>query len=142
MEIVRRMMDGALPGLPNMVFGAVDVRDVADLHLRAMTAPAARGERFLAVAGDFVSMAQIAAMLKSRLGARARRVPTRRLPDWLLRAVALFDPSVRQIVPELSRPKNASNEKARRALGWQPRSSEEAIVSAAESLERLRLLRT
>jgi nucleoside-diphosphate-sugar epimerase len=141
LEIIRRLLDGALPGLPNMVFGVVDVRDVAELHLRAMTDPAARGERFLAVAGDFLSMRQIAEVLKSRLGPHARRVPTRRLPDWLLRAVALVDPSVRQIVPELSRPKNATSEKARRVLGWSPRTSDEAIVSAAESLEGLGLLR-
>jgi nucleoside-diphosphate-sugar epimerase len=140
-EIVRRMMNGEIPGLPHMVFGVVDVRDVADLHLRAMTSPAAKGERFLAVAGDFVSMAQIAATLRSRLGAKARRVPTRQLPDWLLRIVALVDPSVRQIVPELSRPKNASHDKARRVLGWTPRSNEDAIVATAESLGRLGLLK-
>jgi dihydroflavonol-4-reductase len=141
MEIVRRMMNGQLPGLPNMVFGVVDVRDVADLHLRAMTHEAAAGERFIAVAGAFLSMQQIAAVLRSRLGARARRVATRRLPDWLLRAVAPFDPAVRQIVPELSRPKDATSEKARRLLGWVPRTSDEAIVAAAESLARLGLLR-
>jgi len=142
MEIVRRLMNGELPGLPNMVFGVVDVRDVADLHLRAMTDPAARGERFLAVAGDFMSMAEIAAALRERLGAKARRVPTRRLPDWLLRVAALFDAPVRQILPELSRPKNASAEKARRMLGWSPRPREEALVAAARSLESLGLLKT
>ena len=140
-EIVRRMMNGEVPGLPDMVFGVVDVRDVADLHLRAMVEPAARGERFLAVAGDFVSMAQIAAVLKSRLGLAAKRVPTRRLPDWLLRVVALFDPSVRQILPELGRAKNASNEKARRVLGWTPRSNEDALVATAQSLGPLGLLK-
>ena len=140
-EIVKRMMNGEVPGLPDMVFGVVDVRDVADLHLRAMRAPEARGERFLAVAGDFVSMAQIAATLKSRLGPAAKRVPTRRLPGWLLRVVALFDPSVRQILPELGRAKNASNEKARRVLGWTPRSTEDALVATAQSLGPLGLLR-
>jgi len=141
LEIVRRMMNGELPGLPNMVFGVVDVRDVADLHLRAMTAPAAKGERFLAVSGDFMSMREIAEALKSRLGERARRVPLRGLPDWLLRVVALFDPSVRQILPELSRPKNATSEKARRVLGWEPRPREEALAASAESLDRLGMLR-
>ena len=140
-EIVKRMMNGEVPGLPDMAFGVVDVRDVADMHLRAMVDPAAKGERFLAVAGDFMSMVQIAATLKSRLGPAARRVPTRRLPDWLLRLVALFDPSVRQILPELGRAKNATNEKARRVLGWQPRSNEDAIVATAQSLGPLGLLR-
>ena len=139
--IVQRLMDGAVPGCPRLNFGAVDVRDVADLHLRAMTHPAAKGERFLAVAGDFLSMRDIARILKRRLGAAARRVPTWQLPDFLVRLAALRDPAVRQILPELGKFKNASGEKAKRTLGWAPRSNEEAIVATAESLVRLGLLR-
>src|SRR5579863_8548377 len=139
--IVQRLMDGALPGCPRLYFGAVDVRDVADLHLRAMTHPAAKGERFLAVAGDFLSFVEIAKILKSRMGAAARRVPTWQLPNVVVRLAALRDPAVRQILPELGKPKNASGEKARRVLGWAPRSNEEAIVATAESLLRLGLLR-
>jgi nucleoside-diphosphate-sugar epimerase len=138
---VQRMMDGAVPGLPRLYFGAVDVRDVADLHLRAMTDPAAKGERFLAVAGDFISALDFAKILKTRMGSSAKRVPTRQLPDWLIRAVALFDPAVKQILPELGKKKNATNEKARRMLAWSPRSNEESIVATAESLLRLGLLK-
>ncbi len=139
--IVQRLMDGAAPGCPRFQFGIVDVRDVADLHIRAMTNPAARGERFLAVAGDFMSILDIAKVLRNRMGAAARRVPTRQLPDWLVRIAALFDPTVRQIVPELGKTKNATNAKARRMLSWAPRSNEQAIVATAESLARLGLLR-
>jgi nucleoside-diphosphate-sugar epimerase len=139
--IVQRLMDGAMPGTPQIQFGVVDVRDVADLHIRAMTHPAAKGERFLAVAGDFVSMHEIASMLKTRLGASARRVPTRQLPNWLVRLAALWDPAVKQVVPELGKQKNATNEKARRVLGWAPRSSEEAVAATGESLVRLGLLK-
>jgi nucleoside-diphosphate-sugar epimerase len=139
--IVQRLMDGAVPGCPRLNFGAVDVRDVADLHLRAMTHPAAKGERFLAVAGDFLSMQEIARILKRRLGAAARRVPTLQLPNFIVRLAALRDPAVRQILPELGKFKNASGEKAKRTLGWAPRSTEEAIVATAESLLRLGLLR-
>ncbi len=139
--LVQRLMDGALPGLPRMCFGVVDVRDVADMHLRAMTHPAAKGERFLAVAGDFLWIVEIAKILKARLGEAARRVPTRQLPDWLVRLAALRDPAVKQIVPELGKWKNATNEKARRVLGWSPRSSEEAVAATAESLVRLGLLK-
>jgi nucleoside-diphosphate-sugar epimerase len=139
--IVQRLMDGTLPGCPRIHFGAVDVRDVADLHIRAMTNPAAKGERFLAVAGDFISMRKIASILKKRLGIAARRVPTRQLPDWMVRLAALADPEVRQIVPELGKMKNATSEKAKRVLGWSPRSSEDAIVATAESLMRLGLLK-
>jgi nucleoside-diphosphate-sugar epimerase len=140
-QIVKRFMDGTVPGCPHLSFGVVDVRDVADLHLRAMTNPAAKGERFLAVAGDFMTMQAIAQVLKSRMGAAAARVPTRLLPDWLLRLVALFDPTVALIVPELGKSKNGANAKARRVLGWAPRSNEDSIVATAESLVRLGLLR-
>jgi nucleoside-diphosphate-sugar epimerase len=139
--VVQRLMDGAIPGCPRFYFGVVDVRDVADLHIRAMTDPAARGERFLAVTGDFLSIRDIAGVLKGRMGASARRVPTRQLPDWLVRIAAMFDPPVKQLLPELGKRKNATNEKARRVLGWAPRSNEEAIVATAESLVRLGLLK-
>jgi len=139
--IVQRLMDGALPGCPRLRFGVVDARDVADLHLRAMTDPAAKGERFLAVAGDFLSMRDIALVLKRRLGAAARRVPTWQLPNWLVHIAAMRDPAAKQILPELGKFKNATNEKARRVLGWAPRSAEEALVSTAESLQRLGLLK-
>jgi nucleoside-diphosphate-sugar epimerase len=140
--IVQRMMDGAIPGCPRLHFGVVDVRDVADLHLRAMTHPAAKGERFLAIAGDFMSMLEIARALRRRMGAAARRVPTFELPNWLLRIAALRDPMAEQILPELGKRKNATSAKATRVLGWTPRSNEEAIVATADSLIRLGLLKT
>jgi nucleoside-diphosphate-sugar epimerase len=138
--IVKRLLDGSLPGVPRIYFGAVDVRDVVDLHLRCMTNPAAKGERFLAVAGNFLSLLDIANILRTRLGAAAKKVPTRQLPDFLVRLVGVFDGEVGQVVPELGKQKNATSEKARRVLGWTPRSREEAIVATAESLQRLGLL--
>jgi len=139
--IVQRLMDGAIPGCPKLYFGVVDVRDVADLHIRAMTDPAAKGERFLAVAGDFMTMGEIARVLKDRMGAAASRVPTRELPNWMVRLAALRDPALRLITPELGKKKNATNEKARRMLGWTPRTNADAIVATAESLQRLGLLK-
>lgn len=138
---VQRMMDGAVPGIPRLYFGAVDVRDVADLHMRAMTHEKAKGERFLAVAGDFISALDFAKVLKSRMGASAKRVPTRQLPDLLIRAAALFDPAIKQILPELGKRKNATSEKAKRVLGWSTRSPEDSIVATAESLIGLGLLK-
>jgi nucleoside-diphosphate-sugar epimerase len=139
--LVQRLMDGAMPGCPQLYFGAVDVRDVADLHIRAMTNPAAQGERFLAVAGDFLSLVEIAGVLKSRMGAAAKRVPTRQLPNWLVRVAAMRDPAIKQILPELGKRKNATSEKAKRVLGWSPRSREDAIIATAESLVKLGLLK-
>jgi nucleoside-diphosphate-sugar epimerase len=139
--LVKRLMDGSIPACPQLYFGVVDVRDVADLHLRAMTHPAAKGERFLATAGDFMPIVEIAAVLKRRLGASASRVPTRQLPDWLVRVVAMFSRDVRGILPELGKVKNGTSAKARRMLDWRPRSSEEAVVATAESLTWLGLLK-
>src|ERR1700687_2806370 len=101
-----------------------------------MTDPSAKGARFPAVAGDFVSKLDIARMLKTRMGAAAKRVPTRQLPSWLVRLAALRDPAVKSIRPELGNRQNATNEKARRLLSWTPRSDEESIVATAESLEQ------
>lgn len=140
--IVQRLMDGAMPGCPKLAFGVVDVRDVVDLHLRAMTHPAAKGERFLAVAGDFMSILEISKTLKARLGDAAKRAPVNELPNWLVRLVAVFDPEVRQITPELGKHKNATNAKARRLLDWAPIEREDAIVATAESLLRLGLLKS
>jgi nucleoside-diphosphate-sugar epimerase len=139
--IVQRLMDGALPGCPKLYFGAVDVRDVADLHIRAMTNPAAKGERFLAVSGDFMSIRDIALVLKQRMGSKGAKVPTRQLPNWMVRLASLRDPAVKQILPELGKIKNATNRKARTVLGWEPRSREDALVATAESLVRLGLLK-
>jgi len=134
-ELVTRLMRG-MPGCPRLYFGVVDVRDVAELHLRAMTHPAARGERFIAVSGAIMSMLDIATLLKTRLGDAAKRVPTRQLPNWLVRVVALFDPTVRPMVPLLDNTRSATSAKAERVLGWTPRSREDAIVATGESLIR------
>lgn len=139
--LVQRLMDGAMPGCPRLWFGLVDVRDVADLHLRCMTEPAAKGERFLAVAGEFLSIAEIARILKRRMGGPAKRVPTMELPDFMVRLAAMGDPAVQQILPELGKRKDGTNAKARRVLGWTPRSNEECVVATAESLIALGLLK-
>ncbi len=98
-----------------------------------MLNPAGAGERFIA-AGPFYWMADIARVLKSRLPDRTRRVPTRAIPDWLVRAASLFDPSVRGRLFELGKMRPVSSEKAQRLLGWSPHSNDEAIVATAESL--------
>lgn len=138
--LVKTMIEGKMPGTPRLYLGVVDVRDVADLHLRAMTDPAAAGERFLAVAGEAMSFHQMATVLRERLGAAATRVPKRELPDWLIRVLAIFNPLAREAVPRLGIKASASNEKARRVLGWTPRSNEEAIVASGESVIRLGLI--
>lgn len=138
--LVKTMLEGKMPGTPRLYLGVVDVRDVADLHLRAMTDPAAAGERFLAVEGEAMSFHQMAMVLRERLGAAAAKVPKRELPDWLIRLLAIFNPLAREAVPRLGIEASASNEKARRLLGWTPRSREDAIAASAESLIALGLI--
>jgi len=140
-RLVKGALDGAMPLAPRLYFNVVDVRDVADLHLRAMTDPAAAGERFLAVADGPVSIKDVADVLRAHLGEAAKRVPTREAPDWVVRLLALVNGEARGIVHDLGMVRRASNEKARRLLGWEPRSNEEAILATAQSLMRLTLVR-
>ena len=139
--LVQRLMDGTMPAVPDLSFGAVDVRDVVDLHLRAMTHPAAAGERFLAVAEDrAVSLKEMADILRREMGSAAHRVPTRQLPSWLVRLLGIFRPDLRSVAPELGRRKHSTSAKARKLLGWEARSVEAALVATAESLIELGLL--
>ncbi|WP_215796661.1 SDR family oxidoreductase [Paludibacterium yongneupense] len=138
-RLIKNIMDGQ-PGIPRINSGFVDVRDVADLHLRAMTHEAAKGERFLAIAGESMWLAEVAKVLKQRMGLAADKVSTRVLPNAMVRLGALKDPALRGAVPLLGLNLNATSEKAMRLLSWSPRSREEAIVATAESLVRHGLL--
>ncbi|MBR1092146.1 aldehyde reductase [Bradyrhizobium manausense] len=140
-EIVKSLLDGAMPAVPRVYFGLVDVRDVADLHVRAMTAPEAKGERFIAVSGATLSILEIGKVLRRELGPRARRVPRLQAPDWLVRIAARQIPLLRSVVPMLGKVRHSTSAKARSVLGWQPRSNDEAILATAESLIRLGLVK-
>lgn len=133
-QIVQRMLSGAMPFCPRVSFTVVDVRDAAQLHLLAMTAPEAAGERFLAAAGEPVTLLQIARLLRGHLGAEARRVPRFQMPDVLLRLLALVQPGLKGLLPGLGLRRLVANEKACRVLGWRPRGNNEALVATAESL--------
>lgn len=133
-EIIRRFLNGSVPAVPRTYFGLVDVRDVADLHLRAMTSAAAAGQRFIAVAGEPLSMLDVAEVLRRELGDAANNVPSRQLPDETVRALALTSPQMREIAPQLGKRRASSNAKARDRLGWRPRSNDEVILATATSL--------
>jgi dihydroflavonol-4-reductase len=133
MQAVKRLLDGDMPAIPRLGFTFVDVRDVADLHIRAMTDPAAAGERFLAT-DEFLWIADVAAILRERLGERAAKVPTRKAPNLLVRAMSLFDGGLRSIVGDLGESSSYSNAKARERLGWQPRPVADSIADTGESL--------
>src|SRR5262245_12904379 len=139
-ELVARLLNG-MPACPQIYFAVVDVRDVADLHLRAMTHPHGAGERFIATSGDALSMFDIAGILRARLGAAAAKVPTRQLPNCLVRITARFDPRRKQLLPLLGKVRNATSAKAERVLAWRPRPREETLVATAESLIALGIVR-
>ena len=141
LEVVKKLLDGALPGLPRLGFGVVDVRDVANLHVLAMTTPGLDGERFIAQ-GKFMWMREVAEVLKAGLGNRARRVPTRNLPDWVLKLLANFDATVKMVVPELGRRREASAAHALERLGWKTRDEATTILDCAHSLIEKGLVKT
>lgn len=132
-QIITRLLSGSLPGLPNFGFGVVDVRDVADLHVRAVTAPRIDGERFIA-SGPFMMMKEVAAVLRDRMGNEARKVPTRGLPDFVLQFSSLFDPAIRMVTGELGKQRITPSDHARDVLGWVPRPATDTIIDTARSL--------
>ena len=134
LEVIERLLKG-MPGVPRIGFSFVDVRDVADLHVTAMSAPEAGGERFIA-AGPFLWMSEVAEVLRDRLGEAAAKVPKRTVPNLIVRGMAIFDPGIRSVVGDLGKRVELSNEKARALLGWSPRPVEETIVDCAQSLMR------
>lgn len=134
-QIIKNMINGNMPRCPQISFGVIDVRDLADLHIRAMTSPKANGERFIGTCdnGPF-SMMDIANILRNKRPAQSQHVPRKELPNLLVRVVAVFRPAFRGIVQELGVMKRIDNRKAKTVLGWTPRSIEECIADTADSL--------
>jgi dihydroflavonol-4-reductase len=133
LQTVERLLTGSMPAIPRIGFSLVDVRDLVDLHLRAMTAPAAAGQRFLGT-GTFLWLSDVADILREGLGEQASKVPTRQAPGALLRVVSLFDPSVRSIIGELGQRSDYSTDKATAVLGWTERPVRESVLDCARSL--------
>ncbi len=131
-QIIGRLVKG-MPGTPRIGFEVVDVRDLVDIHIRAMTAPEAAGQRFLAT-GEFIWMLDAANALRTGLGEAGAKVPKRNLPDFAVRLTAVFDKSLREIMPALGRKHRHSTAKAERVLGWHARPAAETVVACGKSL--------
>lgn len=142
-EIIIRLLNGSLPGCPQLSFGAVDVRDCAELHLLAMTDPKAAGQRFISCSDDtYVFIKDVALMMKKGLPAEdSKNVPTRTLPNMLLRLAALFDSTIALITNELGKIKKISNAKAKSELGWTTRSTEAGVIASAKSVKEFGLVK-
>jgi nucleoside-diphosphate-sugar epimerase len=132
-QVIERLLSGRVPGVPRLGFNIVDVRDVADLHFRAMTDPQAAGQRFIA-AGQFAWMADLAALLKANLGAEATKVPSRKVPDFVLRIAGLFDKDLASVTGGLGRKQDYTTAKAQSLLGWKPRPLQDTVLDCARSL--------
>ncbi len=133
-QLVQRMLAGGMPGFPNLFIPVVDVRDVASAHILALAHPLAGGQRFMLSNGRALSMKEIGDILKRHLGQEAIRVPTRTIPDVLLRVMAVFNTELRPLLPELGYARTTSSEHVRRVFGWNPRDPSESILAAAKSL--------
>jgi dihydroflavonol-4-reductase len=139
LEIPILLLNGKTPGLPRLGFSIVDVRDVAACQVAAMERAAAAGERFIATE-EFLWMSECAAILREAFPAYVSKIPSRRVPDWLLKVLALFQPIYRQTVTELNRTRRASNAKATRVLGVTFRPAKEALLASAQSLIDLKMV--
>lgn len=135
-DLVARIMRGRDPFMPDLRFEAVDVRDVALAHVRALERPASAGLRILAVSGS-TSMPDMARTLKA--AHPDRRIATRRAPDWLIRAAALVQRDLRPALPFLGRSSKVSNARAREVLGIDFIPVDDALRATAESLLRFGL---
>jgi nucleoside-diphosphate-sugar epimerase len=132
-QVIGRLLQGRVPANPRLGFEIVDVRDLADVHVRAMTSTQAAGERFLAV-GEFMWMSEISQVLRTQLGCLASKVPARTMPDFVLRLLSLVDPALRTMVPRLGKKHRHTSAKAQRLLEWHSRAAVETLVDCARSI--------
>ena len=141
-DVLTHLMDGSMKAVPNIPLTIVDVRDVADLHIRAMTNPNAKGQRFIAMAGGKISLPEIAALLKEKVPGAAKKVSTKTLPNWVVYLAALFNKQARLVAPLLRISRNISNAKARKVFGWTPvANNEEAILAAVQSIVKFGVIK-
>jgi dihydroflavonol-4-reductase len=138
-QFIEMFLQGKYPGAPRLSFPCVDVRDVARMHRLALEADVPSDGRYLCVA-ECIWMIDIARAIKSELGKAARKVPSRVLPDWVVKLVGLFDPAARQFVPELGREVRMDNTLTREALPMTFIPAGEAAAAMARSLIELKVV--
>jgi nucleoside-diphosphate-sugar epimerase len=140
-QLVARILSGNMPKIPKLHFGVVDVRDVADAHIKAMTHPDATGQRFLVAADGPGSLPEIAKILHSRYPGRQPAISTQVLPDWMVKLTAIFKPELKAVSTQLGPAKTLSNQKAKSMLQWTPRKRETTIEETADSLLKFGIIK-
>lgn len=134
-DLIKKLMDGSIAKCPKTYFNIVDVRDLADLHIKAMIDPAAKGERFIASSdGKPLGLIDVARIISQGRPEKAQKVPTSEVPTWVVRLIAIFSPVARQTVPFLNVIRLLSNEKAKTVLDWKPRAVQDTILDTVDSL--------
>tara|TARA_R110002020_G_scaffold83397_1_gene206898 strand:- start:291597 stop:292619 length:1023 start_codon:yes stop_codon:yes gene_type:complete len=133
LELLTMPMSGKIPAVPRIGFGIVDVRDVASAQVAAMTLPEAAGERFL-LSQPFMWFSEVAEVLSEAFPDYKKKIPSGTMPDFVLKLVSLVNPTLKQVLPELGRQRQISNENARTVLGWKPHTAKEAIIAGGQSL--------
>ncbi|SCU95655.1 LADA_0G16732g1_1 [Lachancea dasiensis] len=140
-ELLKKILDGSMRAIPQLSMNVIDVRDVADLHIRAMTSPKAKGQRFLALAGGEISLPEIANFLRARPEAERYNISNMILPNWVAYFGGLFNQQLKTLASMLKTSRNASNEKAKTILDWEPiATNEEAIIASVESMLNFEIL--
>lgn len=130
-SLIRYLLAGYMPVVSRIYFGVVDIRDLADLHVRAMLSQQAAGERFIATSGGDVSILELADILRDAFPAFRDRLPTSYMPD---------DQVPPQMAPQIGIRRDTTSDKAKRLLDWKPRSTQDAIIATAQSLIDLGLV--
>lgn len=140
-HLLQNLLNGTLKVVPNIPLNVVDVRDVADLHIRAMTVPAANGQRFIASADEQITLPEIAALLRSKRPEVSQKVSSKRLPDWVLRFASLFNSQAKEGALLMKMNRYVSNSKAKSMLAWKPiATQEETILAAVDSMVKYNLI--
>ncbi|OOQ60464.1 SDR family oxidoreductase [Mucilaginibacter pedocola] len=141
-HIISNMFDGSMKAIPDIPLNIVDVRDVAELHIRAMITPAANGQRFIATADGQISMPEIATFTKANRPAIAGKIPNKVIPAWVIKLASLFNARASEGAVFIRMNRNVSNAKAKNILGWQPRATlEEAILAAVDSMAQYGIIK-
>ena len=131
LQVIERILSGKDPMQPRFGIPVVDVRDVARMHVRALTTPEAEGQRILA-SESFLWMADMAHLLKEAYPERG--IKDKVAPDWVIKALALFDKDIRTIIPQLGVPKRVSNRRARDLLGLEFIPARDSVLASAQSI--------
>lgn len=133
--VVKRMLDGSTPGTPKLQMGFVDVRDVAKMHVAAMTADGASGQRFI-LSESSLWLSEMASILRDA----GFNAPKRNIPNFILKIIALRDKDLAGTIPLLGRVGTYDISKTKDILGWQPTSAADAIVDTAKHLKEKGLI--